>query len=199
MTRRRSTARRTPARGGQQGYEPPVTRMRRDERLLELALERWSQRPGRREDTDPGPGPDPSAPPIAARTGRAPHPRLQAARNYEPACGLQYRNRGGARTHNPAPSRHGLPAVPFADRSGLWSNRGNRHEPRGSLALDGRNGPSSGIGEARDVVTRAIVPPATRCRPHGTGPHPPRQLACGTVRTPELRASEVPREGVPES
>ena len=44
MTRRRSTARRTPARGGQQGYEPPVTRMRRDERLLELALERWSQR-----------------------------------------------------------------------------------------------------------------------------------------------------------
>ena len=44
MTGRRSTARRTPARGGQQGYEPPVTRMRRDERLLELALERWSQR-----------------------------------------------------------------------------------------------------------------------------------------------------------
>ena len=44
MTRRRSTARRTPARGGQQGYEPPVTRMRRDERLLDLALERWSQR-----------------------------------------------------------------------------------------------------------------------------------------------------------
>ena len=44
MTRRRSTARRTPARGGQQGYEPPVTRMRRDERLLELVLERWSQR-----------------------------------------------------------------------------------------------------------------------------------------------------------
>ena len=44
MTRRRPTARRTPARGGQQGYEPPVTRMRRDERLLELALERWSQR-----------------------------------------------------------------------------------------------------------------------------------------------------------
>ena len=42
MTRRRSTARRVPARGGQQGYEPPVTRMRRDERLLELALERWS-------------------------------------------------------------------------------------------------------------------------------------------------------------
>ena len=44
MTRRRPTARRVPARGGQQGYEPPVTRMRRDERLLELALERWSQR-----------------------------------------------------------------------------------------------------------------------------------------------------------
>ena len=44
MTRRRSTARRTPARGGQQGYEPPVTRMRRDERILDLALERWSQR-----------------------------------------------------------------------------------------------------------------------------------------------------------
>ena len=44
MTRRRSPARRTPARGGQQGYEPPVTRMRRDERILELALERWSQR-----------------------------------------------------------------------------------------------------------------------------------------------------------
>ena len=44
MTRRRATARRTPARGGQQGYEPPVTRMRRDERILELALERWSQR-----------------------------------------------------------------------------------------------------------------------------------------------------------
>ena len=44
MTRRRPTARRTPARGGQQGYEPPVTRMRRDERILELALERWSQR-----------------------------------------------------------------------------------------------------------------------------------------------------------
>ena len=44
MTRRRSTARRTPARGGQQGYEPPVTRMRRDERILELVLERWSQR-----------------------------------------------------------------------------------------------------------------------------------------------------------
>ena len=41
MTRRRPTARRTPARGGQQGYEPPVTRMRRDERILELALERW--------------------------------------------------------------------------------------------------------------------------------------------------------------
>ena len=44
MTRRRSTARRAPARGGQQGYEPPVTRMRRDERILDLALERWSQR-----------------------------------------------------------------------------------------------------------------------------------------------------------
>ena len=44
MTRRRSTARRAPARGGQQGYEPPVTRMRRDERILELALERCSQR-----------------------------------------------------------------------------------------------------------------------------------------------------------
>ena len=44
MTRRRPTARRAPARGGQQGYEPPVTRMRRDERILELALERWSQR-----------------------------------------------------------------------------------------------------------------------------------------------------------
>ena len=44
MTRRRSTARRAPARGGQQGYEPPVTRMRRDERLLDLALERCSQR-----------------------------------------------------------------------------------------------------------------------------------------------------------
>ena len=44
MTRRRPTARRTPARGGQQGYEPPVTRMRRDERILELVLERWSQR-----------------------------------------------------------------------------------------------------------------------------------------------------------
>ena len=33
-----------PVRGGQHGYEPPVTRMRRDERILELALERWSQR-----------------------------------------------------------------------------------------------------------------------------------------------------------
>ena len=44
MTRRRSTTRRTPARGGQQGYEPPVTRLRRDERILELALERCSQR-----------------------------------------------------------------------------------------------------------------------------------------------------------
>ena len=44
MTRRRSTARRTPARGGQQGYEPPVTRMRRDERILDLALERWSHK-----------------------------------------------------------------------------------------------------------------------------------------------------------
>ena len=44
MTRRRSTARRTPARGGQQGYEPPITRMRRDERILDLALERCSQR-----------------------------------------------------------------------------------------------------------------------------------------------------------
>ena len=44
MTRRRSTARRTPARGGQQGYEPPVTWMRRDERILDLALERCSQR-----------------------------------------------------------------------------------------------------------------------------------------------------------
>ena len=44
MTRRRSTARRAPARGGQQGYEPPVTRMRRDERLLDLVVERWSQR-----------------------------------------------------------------------------------------------------------------------------------------------------------
>ena len=39
MTRRRSTARRTPARGGQQGYEPPVTRMRRDERLLDAPLD----------------------------------------------------------------------------------------------------------------------------------------------------------------
>ena len=44
MTRRRSTARRAPARGGQQGYEPPVTRMRRDERILDLVVERWSQR-----------------------------------------------------------------------------------------------------------------------------------------------------------
>ena len=44
MTRRRPTARRTPARGGQQGYEPPVTRMRRDERILDLVVERWSQR-----------------------------------------------------------------------------------------------------------------------------------------------------------
>ena len=44
MTRRRPTARRTPARGGQQGYEPPVTRTRRDERILDLVVERWSQR-----------------------------------------------------------------------------------------------------------------------------------------------------------
>ena len=44
MTRRRPTARRAPPRGGQQGYEPPVTRMRRDERILDLALERLSQR-----------------------------------------------------------------------------------------------------------------------------------------------------------
>ena len=44
MSRRRPTARRAPARGGQHGYEPPVTRMRRDERILELVLERWSQR-----------------------------------------------------------------------------------------------------------------------------------------------------------
>ena len=44
MTRRRPTARRAPARGGQQGYEPPVTRMRRDERILDLVVERWSQR-----------------------------------------------------------------------------------------------------------------------------------------------------------
>ena len=29
------------------------------------------------------------------------------------------RNQGGARTHHPAPSRHGVPAVPLADRSGL--------------------------------------------------------------------------------
>ena len=33
-----------PPRGGQQGYEPPATRMRRDERILDLALERWSER-----------------------------------------------------------------------------------------------------------------------------------------------------------
>ena len=33
------------ARGGKGGYEPPAVRMRRDERILELALEnRWSQR-----------------------------------------------------------------------------------------------------------------------------------------------------------
>ena len=32
------------ARGGQDGYEPPAVRMRRDERILELALERLSQR-----------------------------------------------------------------------------------------------------------------------------------------------------------
>ena len=44
MTRRRSTARRAPARGGQHGYEPPATRMRRDDRILELVVERWSQR-----------------------------------------------------------------------------------------------------------------------------------------------------------
>lgn len=30
--------------GGQGGFEPPVRRMRRDARILELALERWSQR-----------------------------------------------------------------------------------------------------------------------------------------------------------
>ena len=45
MTRRRShRLGEPPRRGGQQGYEPPVTRMRRDERILDLALERWSQR-----------------------------------------------------------------------------------------------------------------------------------------------------------
>ena len=38
--------RKTPvrARGGKGGYEPPAVRMRRDERILELALDRWSQR-----------------------------------------------------------------------------------------------------------------------------------------------------------
>ena len=47
VTIRATTPRHGPAyppRGGQQGYEPPVTRMRRDERLLDLALERWNQR-----------------------------------------------------------------------------------------------------------------------------------------------------------
>ena len=32
------------ARGGKDGYEPPTVRMRRDERVLELAMDRWSQR-----------------------------------------------------------------------------------------------------------------------------------------------------------
>ena len=38
--------RKTPvkARGGKGGYEPPAVRMRRDDQILELALDRWSQR-----------------------------------------------------------------------------------------------------------------------------------------------------------
>ena len=44
MTRRPLHGSAGPPRGGQQGYEPPVTRMRRDERILDLALERCSQR-----------------------------------------------------------------------------------------------------------------------------------------------------------
>ncbi len=48
MTRRRPTARRSPARGGQEGYEPPVTRLRRDERILDLARRALEPTPDRR-------------------------------------------------------------------------------------------------------------------------------------------------------
>ena len=66
---------------------------------------------GRREDADPGARPDPSYAPAAARTGRAPHPRLQAARDRESVCRLQRRDRGGARPDHPARSRHRVPPV----------------------------------------------------------------------------------------
>ena len=54
---------------------------------------------GRREDADPGPRPDPSDAPAAARAGRASHPRLQAATapriSMPPSMSLPARYSGG--------------------------------------------------------------------------------------------------------
>ena len=72
---------------------------------------------GRREDADAGARPDPSDAAPAARAGRAPHPRRHATRDHESVRGLQHRDRRGVWTHHPAPSRHGVPPVPRADRT----------------------------------------------------------------------------------
>ena len=173
MTRRRSTARRTPARGGQQGYEPPVTRMRRDERLLDLVVERWSQRQ------------------IAADVGLTQGGVSKALRRILTRQlttmteeGEAYRTQAGAAGGAPgAGSPGGARAqsggrdhAPAAQGDGGW--RGGGHDGRRARHAV-RRGQSDLLGGGT-AVRRVRRAPGRRVRP---------------PRTPRGRAVTVPRSG----
>ena len=176
MTRRRSTARRAPARGGQQGYEPPVTRMRRDERILELALERWSQRQ------------------IAAEVGltqggvskalRRIFTRQLATLTEETEASRQAGAAGGApRAGSPGGARAqsgGRDHAPAAQGGGGW--RGGGHDGRRARHAVRRGqsdllGGGTAVRRVRREAARLVRPPRTPRGRAATGPrsgHRPR-------------------------
>ena len=170
MTRRRSTARRTPARGGQQGYEPPVTRMRRDERLLELALERWSQRRIAAEVglTQAG---------VSKALGRIFTRRLATLTEEGEAYRTQAGTAGGAPgAGGPGGARAqsgGRDHAPAAQGGGGW--RGGGHDGRRARHAV-RRGPSDLLGSGTAVrrvrreAARLVRPPRSPSGRAATGP-----------------------------
>ena len=87
---------------------------------------------GRREDPDPGARPDPADAAAASGAGRAPHPRLQAARHDEPVRGARGGHGQGDHRHPGAPHRRRLPGLPAARRADVPPGRGARR-PRQRL------------------------------------------------------------------
>ena len=173
MTRRRSTARRAPARGGQQGYEPPVTRMRRDERLLELALERWSQRQIAAEVGLTQGGVSKASPAHPHATAGHPDGGDRGLSDQAGAAGGAPRagSPGGARAQS-----GGRDHAPAAQGGGGW--RGGGHDGRRARHAVRRGqsdllGGGTAVRRVRREAARLVRPP----------------------RTPRGRAVTVPRSG----